>query len=56
MMERPFIWILAALMLTSAVMLVLEVGSAGLWIAVITVGIATVAIDGYRRRHGPHQV
>jgi hypothetical protein len=41
-------------MLTGAVMLVLGVGAAGLWIAVITVGIALVAIDAYRNRHGHH--
>jgi len=39
-------------MLTGAVLLVADVGAAGLWIAAITVGIALVATDGYRRRHG----
>ena len=56
MMRQPLIWMAAALMLTGAVMLVLGVGAAGLWIAAITVGIAIVAIDGYRHRHGPHHV
>jgi hypothetical protein len=54
MMRQPLIWIAAALMLAGAVMLVLGVGAAGLWIAVITVGIAVVAIDGYRHRREPH--
>jgi hypothetical protein len=44
------IWIAVALMLTGAVLLVADVGAAGLWIAAITVGIALVATDGYRRR------
>jgi hypothetical protein len=56
MIRQPLMWIAAALMLTGAVMLVLGVGAAGLWIAVITVGIATVAVEGYRHRHGPHHV
>ena len=56
MMRQPLIWIAAALMLMSAVMLVLGVGPAGLWIAVITVGIAVVAIDGHRHRRGPRNV
>ncbi len=53
-MREPLVWIAAALMLAGAVMLVLGVGAAGLWIAVIAVGIAIVAIDGYRHRHGQH--
>jgi len=36
----PFVWIAVALMLIGAVMLVTGVGAAGLWIAVITIGIA----------------
>jgi hypothetical protein len=38
-------------MLIGAVLLVLGVGAAGLWISVITVGIALVATDAYRHRH-----
>jgi membrane-bound ClpP family serine protease len=45
-MRQPLTWIAVALMLTGAVMLVADVGVAGLWIAVITIGIALVAIDG----------
>jgi hypothetical protein len=56
MMRQPLIWIAVALMLGGAVLLVLDVGAAGLWIAVITVGIALVAMDGYRHRQGPHHV
>jgi hypothetical protein len=56
MMRQPLNWIAAALMLVGAVMLVLGVGAAGLWIAVITVGIVVVAIDGYVHRQGPHHV
>jgi hypothetical protein len=53
-MRQPLIWIAVALMLTGAVLLVADVGAAGLWIALITVGIALVATDGYRRRHAQH--
>ena len=47
-------WIAVALMLIGAVMLVADVGVAGLWIAVITIGIALVAIDSYRQRQRQH--
>ena len=40
-----FIWIAVALMLIGAVMLVADIGAPALWIAVITAGIALVAID-----------
>ena len=53
-MRQPLIWIAVALMLTGAVLLVAGVGAAGLWIAVVAVGIALVATDAYRRRHGQH--
>ena len=49
-------WIAVALMLTGAILLVADVGAAGLWIAVITVGIALVAIDGYQQRQKHHHV
>jgi membrane-bound ClpP family serine protease len=55
-MMQPLTWIAVALLLTGAVLLVADVGAAGLWIAVITIGIALVAIDGYRRRQGQHHV
>jgi membrane-bound ClpP family serine protease len=52
---RHFVtWIAVALMLIGAVMLVADVGVAGLGIAVITIGIAMVAIDAYRQRPGQH--
>jgi hypothetical protein len=44
-------WIVAALLLVAAVMLVAGVGAAGLWTAVIAVGIAVVALELVRRRH-----
>jgi hypothetical protein len=53
-MKQPLIWIAVILMLAGAVMLVADVGASGLWIAVIAVGIALVATDSYRRRHGQH--
>ena len=52
---RHFVtWIAVALMLAGVVMLVFGGGAAGLWIAVITVGIALVAIESYRNRQGHH--
>ena len=42
-------WITAALLLVAAAMLVAGVGAAGLWIAVIAVGIAVVLIERVRR-------
>jgi hypothetical protein len=45
------VWIAVALMVAGAVMLVAGIGAAGLWIAVVTVGIAVVVIDRTRRRH-----
>jgi hypothetical protein len=55
-MRQRWTWAAVVLMLTGAVMLVAEVGAAGVWIAVITVGIALVAIDAYRHRQGQHHV
>jgi hypothetical protein len=55
-MSQPVAWIAVALLLTGAVLLVADVGAPAIWIAVITIGIALVAIDGYRRRQGKHHV
>jgi len=46
---RLFLWTAVVLMLLGAVMLVTDVGASAVWIAVIAVGIALVAID--RSRH-----
>ncbi len=46
-------WIAVPLMLLGAAMLLADFGASGLWIAVITVGIALVGIDLYQRRT-PH--
>jgi hypothetical protein len=46
-------WIAVPILLLGASMLLAGIGASGLWISVITVGIALVAIDAYRRRH-PH--
>ena len=43
-------WVAVPLMLVGAAMLLAEIGDAGLWIVVIGVGIALVAI--YRRNPG----
>jgi hypothetical protein len=48
---KPLLWIAVPLLLLAAVMLVAGVGDAGLWIAVVAVGVALVAIDVVRSRH-----
>ena len=55
-MRQPLIWIAVPLMLIAAILLVAGVGASALWIAVIAVGIALVALDLYRRRRAgpPH--
>jgi len=50
---RPYVWIAVPLLLVGACMLLVDVGATGLWIAVITVGIALVAI-GQRKPHLGH--
>jgi hypothetical protein len=47
---KPVLVAAVVLMLAGAVMLFTDVASAGLWIAVITVGIALVAIAQARDR------
>jgi len=47
----PFVWIAVVLMLMGAVMLIAGIGAPGLWIAVVTVGIALVVIDRTRSGH-----
>ena len=44
------LWVAAVVMVIGAVMLVADVGSAALWIALITVGAAVVAIAQVRGR------
>ena len=51
-MRHALTWVAVVLLLTGATLLVAGVGAPGLWIAVITIGIALVAIDGYQRRQG----
>jgi hypothetical protein len=48
------VWIACVLMVLAAVMLVAGVGAAGLWIAVISMGIVTVAFRQTHGRHGLH--
>ena len=42
------LWLVAALLLIAAAMLVAGVGEAGLWFAVIAAGVASVIIDRSR--------
>jgi hypothetical protein len=51
-MRQTLLLIAAALMLIGAVLLMAGIGAPGLWITVITLGIALVALDSYRSRHG----
>ena len=48
---EPLLWVAAPLMLLAAAMLVAGVGHAGLWIAVIAVGVALAAFELIRSRH-----
>jgi hypothetical protein len=53
-MRHRLIWMAMLLMLTGAVMLVADVGSANVWVPVITIGISLVAIEVYRNRERHH--
>jgi hypothetical protein len=48
---KMVLWVAALVMLVGAVMLIVGFGASGLWISVITVGIAVVAIELFRDRH-----
>jgi hypothetical protein len=48
---KPLLWIAVPMFLLAAGMLIAGVGEAGLWIAVVAVGVAFVAIDVFRSRH-----
>ena len=50
---KPSIWIAVALMLVGAVMLVADIGAPALWIAAVTVGIASAAIGLNRAPRSP---
>lgn len=53
---KYLVWIAVPLMLFGAAMLLANVvGSSGLWIAVIAVGIGLVAVD-FVRRGRPHPI
>jgi hypothetical protein len=43
-MKRLLLWVAVPLMLLGAAMLIADIGATALWIAVIAVGIALVAI------------
>lgn len=55
MKHHVLTWIAVPLLLVGAGMLVGDLGAAALWISVITIGIALVALDGYRNRQERHQ-
>jgi hypothetical protein len=47
---KRLLWTAVPLLLLAAAMLIAGVGDAGLWIAVVAVGVALVAIDVVRSR------
>ena len=47
-MKPLLLWIAVPMLLLSASMLVAGIGSTALWIAVVTVGIALVALSGVK--------
>jgi hypothetical protein len=50
---RYLSWVAVPIMLLGAAMLLADIGASGVWIAIIAVGIALVALDLYERKH-PH--
>ena len=52
MRVRNLIWLAVPLLLFGAAMLLADIGAAGLWIAVIAVGLALVGVGGLAR-HAP---
>ena len=51
---RTLLWVVGAVLVFAAAMLVAGVGAAGLWIAVIAVAIAVIVTVQARARHGLH--
>lgn len=49
-MKRLVAWTAVPLLLLGAAMLIADIGAAGLWIAVIAVGIALVAVSVVKPR------
>ena len=49
-MKRWLPWIAVPLLLLGAAMLIADIGANGLWIAVIAVGVALVAVSGIKSR------
>ena len=47
---KPLLWVAVPMLLLAAGMLVADVGDAGLWIAVVAVGVALVAVELFRSR------
>ena len=41
---KPWLWLDAVMMLIAAVLLVADVGAAGLWIAIIAIGVVVVVL------------
>lgn len=48
---RPLLWLVAVMLVVAAAMLIADLGSAGVWITVIAVGVAVVAIERSRSHH-----
>ena len=48
----PLMWMVAAMLVVAAVMLVAGIGSPGVWIAVVTAGVAASVIGRNRSHRG----
>jgi hypothetical protein len=55
LMRPLLLWIAVPLLLLGAAMLVADIGPPGLWIAVITVGIALAVIGRMKPRTAPQR-
>ena len=52
---KPWLWLDAVVMLAAAALLLAGIGAAGLWIAIIAVGVAVVALLNRRGSTPAHR-
>jgi len=48
---KPLLWIVAALLVVAAAMLIAGVGAPGVWFVVVAVGVVLVVIERSRSHH-----
>jgi len=48
---KLLLWTIAVMLLLAAAMVIAGIGEAGLWFAVIAVGVAIVVIERFRSHH-----